>query len=127
MRQIFPHTHAHTESKWHFETVPAIGPEALSTKEAWLYRQSPYVLSFGMPCGIFNRFALLEPIGDGYRNLQDTLLPIMSQMSIKPAVLPRLPLADGYPAGAPLDLLYVDGAESAVPSLEWRERLLHLF
>jgi hypothetical protein len=55
---------------------------------------------------------------------------MMSQMSIKPAVFPRLPLADGYPAGAPLDLLYVDraldGAESAVPSLEWRERLLHL-
>ncbi len=74
--------------------------------------------------------ALLVTIDDGYRDLQDTALPMMSQMGIKPAVFPRLPSADGYPARAPLDLLYVgrglNGAESAVPSPEWRERLLHL-
>jgi len=43
--------------------------------------------------------ALLVTIDDGYRDRQDTALPMMSQMGIKPVVFPRLPSADGYPRG----------------------------
>ena len=130
------------------ETVPATGPEALfhqrgmavsaTTCRAQLWeamRHFEPVCAADVLAAVQGRRtlpdnALLVTIDDGYRDLQDTALPMMSQMGIKPAVFPRLPSADGYPAWAPLDLLYVgrglNGAESAVPSLEWRERLLHL-
>jgi glycosyltransferase involved in cell wall biosynthesis/SAM-dependent methyltransferase/peptidoglycan/xylan/chitin deacetylase (PgdA/CDA1 family) len=74
--------------------------------------------------------ALLVTIDDGYRDLQENAIPVMSQMGVEPAIFPRLPSEDGYPEWAPLDLLYVGramkGADTALPSFEWRERLLQL-
>lgn len=72
--------------------------------------------------------ALLVTVDDGYRDFQTTALPIMSQMGIEPVLFARVPMADGYPSWAPLDLLYVGralmGMDIPLPSTEWRERLL---
>lgn len=130
------------------DTVPARGPEALfhqrgmAVSAATLRAQLRDALRRFKPvCAsdVISAFqgrrslpdnALLVTIDDGYRDLKDIALPMMSEIGIEPAVFPRLPSADGYPEWAPLDLLYVgrglNGAESALPSLQWRERLLHL-
>ena len=130
------------------ETIPATGPEALfhqrgmavsaATSRAQLWEVLNHfepVCASDVIAAVQNHRtlpdnALLVTIDDGYRDLQDTALPMMSRMGIKPLIFPRLPSEDGYPEWAPLDLLYVgralNGEESALPSPEWRESLLRL-
>ncbi len=68
---------------------------------------------------------------DGYRDVLDTVAPVMERERLTATLFVRAPGRDGLPAWAPLDLYYqvlaragLDGVRAQVPQGEERERLL---
>jgi peptidoglycan/xylan/chitin deacetylase (PgdA/CDA1 family) len=74
---------------------------------------------------------LLVTVDDGYRDFRDIALPIFQNAGIEPVLFSRIPVEDGYPDWAPLDLFYCAiGRQRANADildadwLAWRENLL---
>lgn len=75
--------------------------------------------------------SLLVTVDDGYRDFQEIALPMFQNAGIEPVMFSRIPVEDGYPDWAPLDLFYCAMGKKRANAdildadwLAWRENLL---